>query len=411
MDNGFPQQPDRSALAQRIRRTEVLEHLGDIGAFTGCSVFVASVRNDSIAGLTGAIDDSMIVFGDRLPESPLGEPPCLRAVDLPILKRQVAAALAGHPPVPHDYHYSGASAGNTRRLRCLLMAVTPGDTPEGIQHPAVIGVAHLTPTDQAAPGQAADARLFTDVFERWIRASTDNRPIVEEVIRISAEAVGVVNAKCQLEVAALLSGRAAEQLRLASDIHDGICQQLATAAGILSVVARTADAGDAHRACTQLDLARRLVDEAMAESRSAISGLQPPALNDVALPVALRRLAEKAAPTAVLYLDIDEEVRLSESARGEVYRVAQEALANVHRHADAGIVEVSLMVVGGDVQLLVRDDGCGFSPGNEDSRGDGAFGLVSMKGRALTLGARLDIHSTPGSGTCVELRVPRATSS
>lgn len=81
----------------------------------------------------------------------------------------------------------------------------------------------------------------------------------------------------------------------------------------------------------------------------------------------------------------------------------------MRKHAAAHLVEVTLLDLGSDVQLSVRDDGCGFSPRDGASRRDGAFGLLSMKGRAALLGARLDVASAPGSGTCVKLRMPKAT--
>ncbi len=392
-------------LWSRIVRAEVVERLGAIGELTRSCVFMATVSNGTIAALTGTIDLSMVVSGHALQQPGRGVA-ALRDADLPALKRQVAAALAGHPPAPYEYRYCDTQ-GSERSLRCLLTVVDSADLPPGMQQPAVLGVVHL-PAPEASPSrQLAEARLFGRVFQRWICAGAAQRPVVEEAIAIAAEALQIVGADSRQAAEAMLQDRAAMELRLASDVHDGMCQQLASAAGILSVVTAAVDRGDVTRAREQLEVGSGLVDEAMAASRAALSGLQPPAFDDAALPVALRRLAEKFAPTAVLYLDIDADVTLSEPARQHLLRIAQEALANVHKHADAGLVEVALLDLGSHVQLLVRDDGRGFSPRDRAAPGDGAFGLPSMHGRAALLGGRLDVASTPGSGTCLDLRVPK----
>lgn len=404
MHPNLPLQVDTSNPPPHTLGSDTVEQLGTIGGFARSCVFFASVSDASLSSLTGLIDGSMLVFGHR-PAQPGTR---LLPRDLPRFKQQVAAALAGDAPIAYEYRYRGAAKGNGAGVRCLLKKVAVRDLPAGIGAPAVIGVAHQL-SDSTAPDRLAEARLFADLFERWMCAAADLRPIVEEAIRTSAEAMQVVSSNGQCDATSLLSDQAAVELRLASEIHDGICQQLAAAAGILSAVTTAVDAGDVVRARTKLDMAQCLVDEAMVESRRTISGLQPPALDGVALPLALRRLAEQAVPAAAIYVEIDEAVRLPGPASREVYRIAQEALANVRKHAGAQLVEIALLDLGSEVQLLVRDDGCGFAC-DEGSRDETAFGLRSMRGRALALGARLDLASSPGAGTCLDLRTPKIAS-
>ena len=87
-----------------------------------------------------------------------------------------------------------------------------------------------------------------------------------------------------------------------------------------------------------------------------------------------------------------------------VYRIAQEALANAARHAAADSIVLMLAVRDGRVELVVRDDGRGFDA--VDGRGSQALGLVSMRERALALGGRFELTSTPGDGTVVRLDCP-----
>ena len=94
---------------------------------------------------------------------------------------------------------------------------------------------------------------------------------------------------------------------------------------------------------------------------------------------------------------------LAPRAEAELLRIAQEALNNVHRHADATVVRVHARVEDGHLELLVGDNGCGFDP---ESVGERAYGIASMKERTELIGGELHIDSRPQDGTRIRVRVP-----
>ena len=148
-------------------------------------------------------------------------------------------------------------------------------------------------------------------------------------------------------------------------------------------------------------------------ARRAIAGLRPSTLDDLGLGPSLESLAHTVAGLEV-EVDIGP-ARLPAHVEVALYRIAQEALQNVMKHASAERVTLRLSSAHGAVQLVVEDDGRGFQPAQtaRNRNGDPAYGLVGMRERAELVGARLEVTSTPGSGTrvLVELRTPRSRQS
>src|SRR5207244_4239849 len=137
-------------------------------------------------------------------------------------------------------------------------------------------------------------------------------------------------------------------------------------------------------------------------------------LDGLGLALALRRMAESAVERANVQLDLEipEQVPpLAPDVEQCVYRVAQEAVANAMRHANARALSVRLACVDGETRLVVRDNGVGFEGHEPEVGGQGAarqnghFGLAGMRERAQLVGGHLTIASHPGLGTTVELRV------
>ena len=139
--------------------------------------------------------------------------------------------------------------------------------------------------------------------------------------------------------------------------------------------------------------------------------LRPAVLDDLGLPAALPRFLREWSK----HYAIQGEFRLSGFMAGHLskevevtyYRIAQEALNNVLKHAHASRVDVVLETRDGRVTLVVADDGVGFDAADDATAADG-FGLLGMKERAALVGASLDLESSPGQGTTVYLRSPRA---
>ncbi|HEY2723817.1 MAG TPA: GAF domain-containing sensor histidine kinase [Pseudonocardiaceae bacterium] len=195
-----------------------------------------------------------------------------------------------------------------------------------------------------------------------------------------------------------------ERRRLAGEIHDGISQRIVSLSFHLSAAA-DAVASDPSGAAHQIARAQELASAALDETRHAIAGLRPPVLDDLGLAASLESLA-RSSPLPKVQVDTTS-TPLPEHVETAVYRIAQEALQNVMKHADAERVHLRLAVNAGAVLLEVSDDGTGFDPATAAERaGPGGYGLPGMQQRAELLGGQLTAESAPGRGTVIRLRVP-----
>ena len=202
-----------------------------------------------------------------------------------------------------------------------------------------------------------------------------------------------------------------ERRRLAGDIHDGISQRLVTLSYRLDAAAQAAKSIDDRSALAeQLDRARELADLTLQEARAAISGLRPPVLDDLGLSGGLASLA-RSIPQVDVRTDLAD-VRLPDHIELALYRIAQECLQNVVKHARATEARLTFTVDSGDngdaARLEIVDDGVGFDTLEHPLGSDemGGYGLLSMAERAEIVGGRLNIRSRPGSGTAVTATIP-----
>ena len=199
-----------------------------------------------------------------------------------------------------------------------------------------------------------------------------------------------------------------ERNRLALELHDAVSQKLFGL--VLSAeTAATLLERDAPAAREQVIKLQELAREALDELRSLIFELRPPELQRDGLCGALRKhvdVLRRVQPTPV-ELDGDLELEGDAERDGEIFRIAQEALQNALRHAQASRVVVSLRGDDGHIVLDVVDDGIGFDPDAIEVRSR-RLGLTSMEERARRLGARLEVHSATGEGTTVHLDTSRA---
>jgi two-component system, NarL family, sensor kinase len=195
-----------------------------------------------------------------------------------------------------------------------------------------------------------------------------------------------------------------ERRRLAGEIHDGISQRIVSLSFHLSAAA-DAVTTDPASAAEQIARAQELASGALDETRNAIAGLRPPVLDDLGLAASLESLA-RSTPLPNVQVDTVS-ASLPEHVETAVYRIAQEALQNIMKHANATHVHLRLSVTNGAVALEISDDGTGFNPAATVERaGPVGYGLPGMQQRAELLGGQLTADSTLGRGTVVRLRVP-----
>jgi two-component system sensor histidine kinase DegS len=208
----------------------------------------------------------------------------------------------------------------------------------------------------------------------------------------------------------IVEAQEAERSRLAQEIHDGPAQALTNAIFQVDYIERIGPT-DTTAATTELRALRDMLRRELGNVRDFINQLRPPLLDELGLDGAINEAVEHQRTlshlTITTRLAAPDET-LDDGQRTTILRVAQEALQNVRKHAEASTVTVETAIVGGAWTLEVRDDGRGFDAPTALVRGRRNFGLQFMRERAEMIGARLDIRSQPGDGTVVRLSIPMA---
>jgi two-component system, NarL family, sensor kinase len=202
-------------------------------------------------------------------------------------------------------------------------------------------------------------------------------------------------------------GAVEERNRLAREIHDTLAQSLTATTLQLESADALLDAGSSpEKAREPLLRALSLTQSNLEEARRSVLDLRAAPLEGRSLSRALRVLVERweaETGTAARYRAINGGRPLPSRVEVALYRICQEALTNVARHAEAGRADVQLVATPGQIRLVVEDDGRGFDVSNMP---EDRHGLVGMNERAKMLGGRLEIWSNPGAGTRIEATVP-----
>jgi two-component system NarL family sensor kinase len=237
----------------------------------------------------------------------------------------------------------------------------------------------------------------------WCGLSADDLRLLYTV----GDMLGIAIERARLFQASAELGAATERNRLAREMHDTLAQGLSA----ITLQLETADAlldgtGDPPRVQAivreAIVLARRTLDEA----RRSVLDLRAAPLEGRTLAAAVEEAARAAAArtgSRARFRFVGEHQPLPAAVEAGLYRVAQEALANVERHAGARTLWVKLLATPQRVELVVKDDGRGFDP---DQVSQGRYGLLGMQERVRLLGGELSLASAPGQGTQVYARVP-----
>ena len=201
-----------------------------------------------------------------------------------------------------------------------------------------------------------------------------------------------------------------ERQRLAREIHDTLAQAFIGVITQLGAVQQARYRPDDQQ--RYLENAMRLAREGLAEARRSVNALRPEPLDSASLQDALAQVAQEWSRLNGVPVDvtnIGDPLALHPEIEGALLRTAQEALANVARHAKATRVSVTLSFIGDEVLLDVRDDGIGFAVDDHAAGRGVGFGLNTMRQRVNRVTGTLTIESEPGSGTAISARVPAIT--
>ena len=257
-----------------------------------------------------------------------------------------------------------------------------------------------------APGDAPPAIAEFAAVRRLLDASIESRNQAEAALLSS-------HAELQRLFAAQDRVQENERRRIALELHDDLQQTLAAISINVGALRERANAGanaDAG-ALPVLDDINGLAASAIDSTRRIVSALRPQILEDLGLGPALEVLASQfrlrnGIECAVQgHGDIDARLLAAPALTTSLYRVAQEALMNVVKHAHATRVKIHLgRAQAGRLRLSIADDGHGI--GALDRQKPGSFGLAGIEERVRTLGGELNIHSSPGEGTRIEVTVP-----
>lgn len=231
-----------------------------------------------------------------------------------------------------------------------------------------------------------EGKLYTVI----LRDITDRVRAERELATFAAEAAGV---------------REQEKTRIARELHDELAQSL-TALKMDTQWLRERLQDDPAAARARLDGMLALLDASVAATRRIAADLRPLVLDDLGLAAAIEWLAQNFTQRTGIPcdLDVDEALELPEPYATAVFRIVQESLANVGKHARASRVRLRVAREGDAMVLSVQDDGIGFAPGAP--RKPQSLGLVGLRERAYLLQGEVGIDSAPGQGTRVQARIP-----
>lgn len=206
---------------------------------------------------------------------------------------------------------------------------------------------------------------------------------------------------------AIIKAQEEERRRVAREIHDGPAQLLANVVLRIDVCQRLADA-DLKRLKDELHQLKDLVRVSLQDVRKVIFDLRPMALDDLGLVPALRSYLKDYQDRSGIIPELTvqgEERRFSQAFEVALFRLVQEALNNIWKHAQARTAQVLVEFHGDALRLMIRDDGVGFDL--ERARQEGSrFGLISMRERAELLQGKLQIDTALGQGTRVSFHIP-----
>lgn len=254
-----------------------------------------------------------------------------------------------------------------------------------------------TPSDELGSLSAAFNRMASRVLNR----EQENERLSHELRRRIHERGQLLNK--------ILNTQEEERQRVARELHDEMGQTLSSTSLTIEAARRLLKSNP-EKATEHLQRAHSLLEESSDQLYEMIVSLRPSALDDLGLEAALHILAERALAPLGIEFQLEKETeleRLPTEVETALFRIFQEALTNVQRHAEASFVSLQLGCQNGLVEGIIEDDGVGFDTSIlQQGLKERGFGLVGMRERVEAAGGELQIYSQEGKGTRVEVRIP-----
>jgi len=301
----------------------------------------------------------------------------------------IGASLARFIPerlrAEHERHVRLFGETGTSSRRMAGARVVTGLRRNGEEFPVDASISQISES-----GRKLYTVILRDVTER-VRA--------EEALHRSQQELRELASRME-------SVREQEKSRIARELHDELAQALTALKMDTSWIAERLPAGQGAVAA-KLTAMQAMLDGTVAATRRISADLRPLILDDLGLVAAAEWLVQNFTERTGVRCELmvgTPELELEHSLASAVFRILQESLTNVARHAQASFVEVMLDINSGQVTLTVRDNGRGFSP--ESPRKPNSYGLIGLRERASLLGGEMRIVSEPGRGTTVNMRVP-----
>jgi signal transduction histidine kinase len=296
---------------------------------------------------------------------------------------------------------AGSGRGSSRTLRAGELPTTE----RSVWKERGIRSALLVPL-VAPSGERIGLLVVTSRSRRFSRSAVRSYQTIGAQAALALENLRLVEDARQ-------AGVLRERQRMAHEIHDTLAQGFTSIVTNLEATERVMSS-DSVRARHHLDHARRTARESLTEARRLVWALRPEPLEGSSLPEALRGLAEqwsKESGIASGVATTGTSSPLPPEVEVTLFRVAQEALTNVRKHAGgASRAALTLSYMGDTIALDVRDDGMGFDPEQDarrrKERDEGGFGLKGMRERVEGAGGTLSIESAPGDGTALTFELP-----
>jgi two-component system NarL family sensor kinase len=321
----------------------------------------------------------------------------------------------GEPYLAAAQNLPPALADNPRRMegRCYCLDTYQAGDLEGAANVNVVTCSRLYGLVDGTDGLRyhASIPLYAHAKKLGVLnvASADWRELSPEDLRLLytvGDLLSIAVERARLFARSAQLGAAEERNRLAREIHDTLAQGLSAIALQLETADALLEAGaDPQAAALAVRRALGLTRTNLEEARRSVLDLRAAPLQDRSLAEALSTLVEQAAQKGlqVAFEEAGGHRPLPVRVEVGLFRIAQEALANVVRHAAAGHATLRLLTTPEEIQLTVEDDGQGFDvdrvPGDR-------YGLVGLNERARLLGGRVELESSPGEGTRVRVLVP-----